>query len=60
MLFALAALAIAAGAWRAWGREVRALALAASALASLSLLAGALALRPALDVRPEAAFAASA
>jgi 4-amino-4-deoxy-L-arabinose transferase-like glycosyltransferase len=60
LLFALVALVIAAGVWRAWGRDARSLALAATALASVSLLAGALALRPALDVRPEAAFVASA
>ena len=60
MLFAPAALVIAAGVWRIWGRAVRPLALAATALASLSLLAGALALQPALDVRPEAAFVSAA
>ena len=60
LLFALVALVIAAGVWRAWGRDVRSLALAATSLASVSLLAGALALQPALDVRPEAAFIASA
>ncbi len=60
MLFAAVALVIAAGVWRVWGRDVRSLALAATALASASLLAGALALQPALDVRPEAAFVASA
>ena len=60
MLFALVALAISAGLWRAWARDVRSLALAATALASVSLLSGALALQPALDVRPEAAFVSSA
>ena len=55
-LFALAALVVAAGAWRAWGRGVRALALSSTALVSAALLAGALAYLPALDVRPEAAF----
>ncbi|MGH8115208.1 MAG: hypothetical protein ACREPS_09190, partial [Rhodanobacteraceae bacterium] len=39
-----------------WGRNPRALALAATALVSAAMLAGALALLPALDVRPEAAF----
>jgi len=60
MLFALVPLVIAAGVWRAWGHDARSLALAATALASVSLLAGALALQPALDVRPEAAFIADA
>lgn len=60
MLFALVALVIAIGVWRVWGRDARSFALAATALASLSLLAGALALEPALDVRPEAAFVAAA
>jgi 4-amino-4-deoxy-L-arabinose transferase-like glycosyltransferase len=55
-LFALVALVVAAGAWRAWGRGVRALSLASTALVSSALLAGALAYLPALDVRPEAAF----
>lgn len=59
MLFALVPLAIAAGIWRVWGRDARPLALSAAALTSVSLLAGALALQPALDVRPEAAFVAS-
>lgn len=54
--FALAAVVIAAGAWRAWGRSARGLALAATALVSVTMLAGALAYLPALDVRPEAAF----
>ncbi len=60
MLFALVALVIAAGVWRVWGSDVRSFSLAASALASLSLLAGALALQPALDVRSEATFVAGA
>ncbi|MGN6728791.1 MAG: ArnT family glycosyltransferase [Rhodanobacteraceae bacterium] len=60
MLFALVPLVIAAGVWRAWGRNTHSLALAATALASVSLLAGALALQPALDVRPEAQFIATA
>lgn len=59
MLLALVALVIAIGVWRA-GNDARRLALAAAALASVSLLAGALALQPALDVRPEAAFVAQA
>lgn len=53
---ALVALVVAVGAWRAWGRNVRALALSATALGSAAMLAGALAYLPALDVRPEAAF----
>src|SRR5579885_3426871 len=56
MLLALVALVIAAGVWRVWGRDVRALALSATALTAVSLLAGALALQPALDVRAEARF----
>ena len=60
MLFALVPFVIAIGVWRAWGFDSRSLALAATALASVSLLAGALALQPALDVRPEAEFIASA
>jgi 4-amino-4-deoxy-L-arabinose transferase-like glycosyltransferase len=55
-LIALVALVVAAGVWRAWGRTARALALSATALVSATMLAGALAYLPALDVRPEAAF----
>jgi len=55
-LIALAALIIAVGAWRAWGRSARSLALSATALAAAAMLAGALAYLPALDVRLEAAF----
>lgn len=55
-LFALVALLVAVGAWRAWGRSVRALALSSTALMSTALLAGALSYLPALNVRPEAAF----
>lgn len=54
--FALVALIVAIGVWRRWGRDVRSLALAATALMSAALLAAALAYLPALDVRPEAAF----
>jgi 4-amino-4-deoxy-L-arabinose transferase-like glycosyltransferase len=54
--FALAGLVIAAGGWRLWGHDARELALAATALLSVAMLAGALALLPSLDVRPEAAF----
>ena len=54
-LIALVALVVAAGVWRAWGRTARALALSATALVSATMLAGALAYLPALDVRPEAA-----
>ncbi len=53
---ALIPLAVALGAWWRWGREARSLALSATALVSVTLLAGALAYLPALDVRPEAAF----
>ena len=53
---ALAALVIAVGVWRGWGRNARSLALSATALVSAAMLAGALAYLPALDVRPEAAF----
>jgi 4-amino-4-deoxy-L-arabinose transferase-like glycosyltransferase len=60
MLFALVPFVIAIGTWRAWGFEARPLALSATALVSVSLLAGALALGPALDVRPEAAFIGTA
>jgi 4-amino-4-deoxy-L-arabinose transferase-like glycosyltransferase len=55
-VFALVGLIVAAGVWRLWGRDARALALSATALVSAAMLAGALAYLPALDVRPEAAF----
>ena len=58
-LFALPMGIIAIVAWRNRKGHARSLALAASALASLSLLAGTSALKPSLDVRPEAAFVAS-
>jgi 4-amino-4-deoxy-L-arabinose transferase-like glycosyltransferase len=54
--FALVGLIIAAGAWRVWGHDARGLALSATALVSATMLAGALALLPSLDVAPEAAF----
>lgn len=60
MLFAPVGLVVCVGVWRVWGTHARGLALAATALASVSLLAGALALQPELDVRPEAAFVAMA
>lgn len=55
-LFALVAVVVAVGVWRAWGRDPRTLALSATALVSAAMLAGALSFLPALDVRPEAAF----
>lgn len=55
-VFALVAVVIAVGVWRAWGRSARALALSATALVSATMLATALACLPALDVRPEADF----
>lgn len=58
MLMALAAFVITVGVWRAWGCQIRSLALASTALVSVVLLAGGLALQPALDVRPAAAFVA--
>jgi hypothetical protein len=54
--FALIGLIVAAGVWRVWGREARALALSATALVSAAMLAGALALLPSLAVESEAAF----
>ncbi|MGH8148119.1 MAG: ArnT family glycosyltransferase [Rhodanobacteraceae bacterium] len=54
--FALAALIVAIGVCWRWGRDARSLALCATALVSTMMLAGALALLPALDVQPEAAF----
>jgi 4-amino-4-deoxy-L-arabinose transferase-like glycosyltransferase len=57
-LFALVALVVAVGVWRVWGRDPRSLALASTALVSTLMLAGALALLPAIDVRPAAAFVA--
>lgn len=59
-LFALTGVIVAAGLRRVWGDDARSLALAATALSSAALLTGALALSPALDVRPEAAFVAAA
>jgi hypothetical protein len=53
---ALVAPIVAAGVWRAWGFDVRSLALSATALVSAAMLAAALAYLPALDVLPEAAF----
>lgn len=47
---------IAVGVWRAWGRDARRMALAATAFTAATMLAIALALRPALDVHGEAAF----
>jgi 4-amino-4-deoxy-L-arabinose transferase-like glycosyltransferase len=55
-LLALIAPVVAAGVWRTWGRGARTLALAATALLSTAMLAGALALLPALNVEAEAAF----
>lgn len=52
----LVALVVAIGAWRAWGRDARGLALSATAVVSAAMLAGALALLPSLNVEPEAAF----
>jgi hypothetical protein len=49
-------LIIALGVWRLWGHDARGLALSATALISVTMLAGALALLPSLDVKPEAAF----
>jgi len=54
--FALVGVVVAAGVWRAWGRDTRGLALSATALASTAMIAAALAYRPAFDVVPEAAF----
>lgn len=54
--FALAGVAVAAGAWQAWGHDARGLALSATALVSATMIAGTLAFRPAFDVAPEAAF----
>ena len=54
--FALVGFVVAAGVWRVWGRDARALALSATALVSAAMLAGALALLPSLNVEPEAAF----
>ncbi|MGH8190342.1 MAG: ArnT family glycosyltransferase [Rhodanobacteraceae bacterium] len=54
--FAVVALIVAIGVWIRWGRDPRGLALSATALVSAAMLAGALALLPALSVRPEAAF----
>jgi 4-amino-4-deoxy-L-arabinose transferase-like glycosyltransferase len=53
---ALVALVVAIGVWRIWGQDVRGLALSASALVSATMLAGAMALLPSLNVEPEAAF----
>jgi hypothetical protein len=53
---ALVAAVVALGVWRRWGRDVRGLALSATALLSAAALAGALAYWPALNVGPEAAF----
>jgi hypothetical protein len=53
---ALVAAVVALGVWRRWGRDVRGLALSATALLSATVLAGALAYWPAVDVGPEAAF----
>ncbi|HVX05650.1 MAG TPA: glycosyltransferase family 39 protein [Rhodanobacteraceae bacterium] len=55
-IFALVGLVVAAGVWRPWGRDARALALSTTALVSAAMLAGALALLPSLNVEPEAAF----
>jgi 4-amino-4-deoxy-L-arabinose transferase-like glycosyltransferase len=55
-MFALIGLIFAAGVWRVWGYDARALALSATALVSVAMLAGALALLPSLNVEPEAAF----
>ncbi|HET7932276.1 MAG TPA: glycosyltransferase family 39 protein [Rhodanobacteraceae bacterium] len=55
-LLAAVALVVAVGAWRAWGRSARGLALSATALLSVALLAATLAMRPAIDVQPAAAF----
>jgi len=54
--FALVGVVVAAGVWRAWGRDTRGLALCATSLASTAMIAAALAYRPAFDVAPEAAF----
>jgi 4-amino-4-deoxy-L-arabinose transferase-like glycosyltransferase len=54
--FALVGVVVAAGVWRAWGRDARGLALSVTALASTAMIAAALACRPAFDVAPEAAF----
>jgi hypothetical protein len=53
---ALVALVVAIGVWRVWGQDMRGLALSASALVSATMLAGAMALLPSLNVEPEAAF----
>jgi 4-amino-4-deoxy-L-arabinose transferase-like glycosyltransferase len=54
--FALAAIVVAIGAWRTWGHDVRGLALSATALVSIAMVAAAIACRPAFDVAPEAVF----
>ncbi|HEU0277578.1 MAG TPA: glycosyltransferase family 39 protein [Rhodanobacteraceae bacterium] len=53
---ALVAWGVAVGVWRCWGHDARALALSATALVAVAMLAGALAWLPALDVQPEARF----
>ncbi|MGH8211703.1 MAG: ArnT family glycosyltransferase [Rhodanobacteraceae bacterium] len=58
--FAPVALIIAVCIWRAWGRGVRSLALAATALISTGMLAFALSCLPALNVAPVASFIAEA
>ncbi|HEY3520815.1 MAG TPA: glycosyltransferase family 39 protein [Rhodanobacteraceae bacterium] len=59
-VFAPLALIIAFCIWRAWGRNVRSLALAATTLISTAMLAFALSCLPALDVTAEASFVAQA
>ena len=58
--FAPIALIITVFMWRTWGRDVRSLALATTALISTGMLAFALSCLPALDVAPVAAFIAQA
>jgi 4-amino-4-deoxy-L-arabinose transferase-like glycosyltransferase len=60
MAFAPVALIIAVCIWRGWGRDVRSLALAATALISTGMLAFASSCLPALNVAPVASFIAEA
>jgi 4-amino-4-deoxy-L-arabinose transferase-like glycosyltransferase len=54
--FALAAVVVAMGVWRVWGHDAQGLALSATALASIVMIAATLAYRPSFDVAPEATF----
>lgn len=54
--FMPAAVVVAAGVWRTRGHDAQRLALSATALVSITMLAATLAYRPAFDVTPEAMF----